>query len=142
MSDENKHNLKYTHSSAREMQAFLAKIRSKAREKSQKEGAPNVLAVYIHAIDLKEHKLEPADYDEANNILYDMLIEHICNTNLVVTLSNNYEDKGDKAIKHIRDAFMAGGNEDKESVAADDYKMKLESIRSKTKVAGDEAHGY
>ena len=136
MSDDHKHkDLLYTHSNAKEMQAFLAKIRSKARKESKKTDAPNVLAVYLHAIEQKPHGLDADKHNDANATLYDMLIDNINNDTLILTLSNSYKDAGDKAIKHIRDAFMAGGNEDKESVAADDYKEKLESISSKTKVA-------
>ena len=52
MSEDNS-NIKYNHSNAKEMQAFLAKIRTKARNKSDE-----ALALYNHVINLQPHGLD------------------------------------------------------------------------------------
>ena len=72
---------------------------------------------------------------DANIELYDIIINNTASVDLLRTLSNNYQDEGGKAIKHIRDAFQAGGNENKEAVAAAEYKNTLMTITAQTKAS-------
>ena len=67
MSEETNNSIKYNHKDAKEMQAFLAKIRTKTRNKGS-----NVLAVYNHAINHKPHGLDADALKTANIELYDI----------------------------------------------------------------------
>ena len=97
MSDDKKDNLYYKHSNQKEMQAFLAKLRSKARTK-----AKEMLAVYNHAIHMQAHGLEDGEFKEQNAALYDLIITNTHNDTLVTTLNNTYLDKGNEARGGLR----------------------------------------
>ena len=71
MSEDN-NNIKYNHSNAKEMQAFLAKIRTKARNKSDE-----ALALYNHVINLQPHGLDAHDLKKAKIQLYDLIINRM-----------------------------------------------------------------
>ena len=120
MSDDNHSNHKlYQHKDHTEMQGFLATIKAKAREKTDK----NV----IKAFQLASHgtpiapAIDAAALKEANAILHGIIVLNTGNKELLSKLNTDYDDKGDEAIKYIKGCFSAGGNENKEGVARDNY---------------------
>ena len=120
MSDDNHSNHKlYQHKDHTEMQGFLATIKAKAREKTDK----NV----IKAFQLASHgtpiapAIDAEALKEANAILHGIIVLNTGNKELLSKLNTDYDDKGDEAIKYIKGCFSAGGNENKEGVARDNY---------------------
>ena len=120
MSDDNNSNHKlYQHKDHTEMQGFLATIKAKAREKTDK----NV----IKAFQLAAHgtpiapAIDAAALKEANAILHGIIVLNTGNKELLSKLNTDCDDKGDEAIKYIKGCFSAGGNENKEGVARDNY---------------------
>merc|ERR1712185_163568 len=109
-------NIKYQHTNAAECDAFIGRLRSKARDKGD-----DVIKVFKHATKGDAHGLDAPAHKTANEKLFDLIINNIAADHLVRTLNNTYQDKGDEALKYIRDCFAAGGNEDKEALANDAY---------------------
>ena len=133
MSDDNNSNHKlYQHTDFTEMQGFLATIKAKAREKTDK----NVIKAFQLAA--KGIAIAPAitaeELKAANATLHGIIVLNTGNKALLSKLNTDYDDKGDEAIKYIKGCFSAGGNENKEGVARDNYNDLLNKCPNGTTV--------
>ena len=91
-------NINYMHGDTIECDAFCAKVRSLARNKSD-----GCFAVFEFATKTgTPHALEAAPLKKAEAELFDLLITHTKNNDLLSTLNKRYEDKGIEAIRYIR----------------------------------------
>ena len=106
MSDDNNNsNSKlYQHKDFTEMQGFLATIKAKAREKDDK----NVIKPFQLAA--KGVAISPAPdanaLKEANATLHGIIVLNTGNKELLAKLNTDYDDKGDEAIKYIKEAKL------------------------------------
>ena len=121
MSDNNNtsnHKL-YQHKDFTECQGFLATVKAKARLNDD----GNVLKVYqLAAQNTPINPAISADLQKkANGILHGILVLNTGNMELLSKLNTDYDDDGVEAIKYIKCCFSAGGNENKEGVARDNY---------------------
>ena len=131
MPDDNHNNMTYKHKSATECQAFLTKLRSKSRSK----GA-DVFTVFKHAINNTAHGLNAGDYGTANAELYDLITINVSSETLLATLGSvSNIDNGVSSIKYIKGCWSSGGNENKESVAAEEY---TDSLNAKPGITAEE----
>ena len=131
MPDDNHNNMTYKHKSATECQAFLTKLRSKSRSKGE-----NVFTVFKHAINNTAHGLNAGDYGTANAELYDLITINVSSETLLATLGSvSNIDNGVSSIKYIKGCWSSGGNENKESVAAEEY---TDSLNAKPGITAEE----
>ena len=117
-----KYGIGYTHTSRTECTAFIAKLKGRAKITEEKE---HTLKVYKHAVDNTAHNLAAPQYATANESLYDLIIEHLDNDELVNTLTNNYMNDGVEALRYIRGKWDTGGNGHKQKEAKRDYRGAL-----------------
>ena len=122
-------NIAYTHNNTMEMMAFVTKLKVLAKKKSS-----NVLLLFRHAVSGIDHGLDTRTdtYKDANEELFDLIVEHVASHQLLQTLGSLYENKGVEALKYIRNCFALAGNQDKERVAAQKYKEALITLTHKT----------
>ena len=71
MTDSEKSTITYNHKSAQECQAFVSKLRSKARIKG-----PETFKAYAYAIKKTAHGLSADEFEKANTNLYDLIIDN------------------------------------------------------------------
>ena len=120
-----KYSIGYKHQSASECQAFIPKLKSKARA----DGA-DTLKVYKHAVDETAHNLNATQLANANEALYDVIIDNLGNDNLVRTLAATYKNDGIAALRYIRGCWATAGNDNKESDASRRYNAGLVDLKS------------
>ena len=110
MSDPNSKKFMYNHQNPQQMVAFKTKLRSLTRAKSE----------HCHLLFNNATKgtaisgLSNAEIKTASSELYDIIIDHIADINLLNTLaSDDFEDKGVATMKYIVSCWSAGDNESK-----------------------------
>ena len=136
MTNESEHTSKYLykHKDAAEMQAFIFKMKSKARTKDENAGkiAKAAMTANITTIESSKAGLGADEFKKANSILYDIILEHIGNESLILSLGTKYDEMGAQALIYIRGCFASGGNEDKEKVAWGKYNSKIAGVKPGT----------
>ena len=118
------------HKDAAEMQAFLTRVKSKARSKDDNAGilAKEAMTKDVATIESNKGGLNEDTFNKANAKLYDCIIDMIDNNELTRTLGSSYDDRGAQALIYIRGCFAAGGNDDKVEVSNDKYQSTLQDI--------------